>query len=104
MNIFDIKEDLRECTRHLSQYLNGERHFWRYSCFENIEERAKWAYNYIVTNNDIETALSLAKLDRSCWKRIQRDPNLRDGECEMLKSVAQTLYNIFIWYLDYEEY
>lgn len=99
MNIFDIKEDLRECTRHLSQYLNKERHFWRYSCFENIEDRIEWAYDYIITNNDIETAFSLAKLDRSLWYRMQSDPDLRTGEDRMLKSVSVKLYKIHNWYL-----
>lgn len=100
MNIFDIKEDLRECTRHLSQYLNKERHFWRYSCFENIEDRIEWAYDYIITNNDIETAFSLAKLDRSLWHRMQSDPDLRTGEDRMLKSVSVKLYKIHNWYLE----
>lgn len=99
MDIHRITWDLMRCTTHLSQHLNKERHFWKFSCLENIEDKAEWAYNYIDTNNDIETAFTLAKLDRSLWHRMLNDPNLETEDFMMLKSVAKTLFEIHNWYL-----
>lgn len=99
MDIHRITWDLMRCTTHLSQHLNKERHFWKFPCFENIEDKAEWAYNYIDTNNDIETAFTLAKLDRSLWHRMLNDPNLETEDFMMLKSVAKTLFEIHNWYL-----
>lgn len=99
------RDDLLDCTGYLCNYLNNTASFWQYSCFDNIGYKAEQINNYIVDNNDIETAFVIAKIDRSLWHRIA-------GVCDYIETnegkrlfrefatVSKELFEVQNWYLE----